>query len=933
MNLKNSALNFFVLLGIMSLLLENSLAQSYNKPFYPNQEYDKNVPHPEQVLGLKIGERPLRYNEVIQYLNVLAQSSSRVKIWESGETFEGRKLIYVIISSEENLSSLKEIKENIGKLADPRTLDSGSLVGSIIDNTPAIAWMMYGIHGDELSSTDAGVFLSYQLAAGMDSISQKLLKELVIGIDPMENPDGRERFLGQMQQWNGLIPNSDIQSMQHYGFWTVGRGNHYLFDLNRDWFILENPESRARVKAIREWRPQLVIDSHEMGSLSTYLFPPAREPINTNVSENLKQWNNIFAKDQAKAFDTYGWSYYTREWHENWYPGYGSNMPNFDGAIGILYEQASTDGSLVKRQDGTILTFRESVHHHFVSSMANLNTLANHRKQILSDFYNHHKIALSNTKNTLPKAYLLIPGENKSRISRFINKLLLQKIEIYSAQKEFKIEQVISYWDKKKSSKSFPKGTIIIPMNQPLSPLINAVLEFDPRTSTKFLEEERKSLLKENDTKLYEVSAWSMPMAYGLDVYAAWNTVKVNSQKITEPPVHQAMMENSEPVYGYFWSNSDDNSYKVLIQLLEKGYKIRCSKKPTYIDKKFFHRGGFLIRKIENPELKAADIEEISQAFDIDIYGTNTALSLEGSDLGGEDFVLLDLPRIALLTGHSISTTSFSALWYLLDREFQIKHSLLDYHGINRFDLRKYNVLLLPSTWGGKETYSQLFGKENIQKLKNWVENGGTLIAIGNGAAFLADSTTGMSEVALRQQVLNNLALYQNAYEMDLKNIEIMVDSTAIWDKATLSGHMSAPQEKKDGEQLKMRDEFLRTFQPRGAILTANLDQEHWLNFGIGDKIPVIFYSPYAYMAKSPVQTTARLADSENLRLSGILWPEARTRWKNTAFVTRESVEKGQIILFAGEPFFRAYFHGSGRMLINALLLGPGFGTSSEIPW
>jgi len=891
MKSKHSIL-IIVYLGIIILSFENSLAQEYDKPFFPEQKYDKNVPAPDQVLGLKIGERPLRYREVVQYMTLLAESSSRVKIWESGETFEGRKLIYVIISSEENLSRLEEIKANIGKLADPRTIDSDSQAKSIIDNTPAIAWMMYGIHGDELSSTDAGVFLAYQLAAGMDSVSLKLRTELVIGIDPTENPDGRERYLGQMQQWNGIVPNSDIQSMQHYGFWTVGRGNHYLFDLNRDWFILENPESVARVKALREWHPQLVIDSHEMGSLSTYLFPPAREPINTNVSENLKRWNEIFAGDHAKAFDAYGWSYYTREWLENWYPGYGSNMPNFDGAIGILYEQASTDGSLVKRQDGTILTFRESVHHHFVSSMANLKTLAKHRIQILSDFYNHHKIAISNKGKALPKAYLLIPKENKSRINRLIEKLLLQKIEVYLAQEDFRIDRIECYWNKKQISKNFPKGTIIIPMNQPLSPLANAILEFDPRTSTKFLEEERKSLLKEHDTRLYEVSAWSMPMAYGLEVYAARNEFKVSSQRITEPPVYQSRVITPDPAYGFIWANSDDNSYSALIQLLEKGYKIRCGKKSTKIEEKLFPRGSFLIRKIENPEL-----------------------------------------NIAVLTGHSISTTSFSALWYLLDRELRIKHSLLDYHGLNRFDLRKYNVLVLPSTRGGKETYSQLLGKEKIEKLKSWVENGGTLIAIGNGAAFLADSSTGLSKVALRQQVFSKLAIYQSATEMELKNSEIKVDSTAIWDRAPLSEDKSAPPEKKDDEQLKMHDEFLRKFQPRGAILTANLDPEHWLNFGVGDKIPVIFYSPYAYMAKSPVQTTGRLADSAHLRLSGILWPEARTRWKNTAFATRESLGKGQIILFAGEPFFRAYFHGSGRMLINALLLGPGFGTTSEIPW
>ncbi|MFQ5583276.1 MAG: M14 family zinc carboxypeptidase, partial [Calditrichia bacterium] len=788
--------------------------------------------------------------------------------------------------------------------------------------------------GDELSSCDAAVQLAYQLAAGTDSATTMLRRELVIGIDPMENPDGRERYLGQMQQWNGLLPNSDVQSMQHSGLWTAGRGNHYLFDLNRDWFILENPESRARVQAIREWQPQLIVDAHEMGPLNTYLFPPSREPININITETIKYWNKIFSEDQAKAFDEYGWSYYTREWFEDWYPGYGSNMPHFRGAIGILYEQASTDGSLVKRHDGTILTFRDAVHHQFTSSMANLKTLAKNREKILSDFYHQKKYAMNFSERTGIKVFYIVPGKNVSRVNRFVEKLVQQGIDVEIAQKDFKAEGLQDYWSRKKLDRQLPAGTLIVPLNQPLSLLANAILEFDPRPRTSFMEEERKSLLKKKSTRLYEVSAWSLLMAYGLEAYTGSARVNVSAKKILEIPLPEGTLSGATSAYGYVWDNTDDRAIDALIQFMSKGIQIRAAKKPFRVEGQEYPRGSFLIRLIENPNLNSTLVKKVASETGVTIQGVNTALSESGSDLGGNDFQLLTPPRIALLTGHSISTTSFSALWYLLDRELQVKHSLINHTRLGGTDLRTYNVLILPSTWGGKETYQKLLGKENIKKIKSWVAAGGTIIGIGNAAAFLADTATGFSKVRLRQQVLQKLALYKEAAEKELNPGQVAPDSISLWEKApTVADTPQNSGNKADKELLAKYDEHLRLFQPRGAILRANLDEEHWLNFGLGKKLPVIFYSPYAYLTADPVQTAARLGSADHLRLSGILWPETRTRWEKTAYATRESLGKGQVILFAGEPYFRAYFLGSGRMLVNAILLGPGMGTRAVMPW
>ena len=136
--------------------------------------------------------------------------------------------------------------------------------------------------------------MAYQLAAGSDPTTKKILEELVVSIDPVENPDGRERYLQQLKQWRGAVVNSDASSLDHSGFWPYGRGNHYLFDLNRDWFATVHPETRGKVSAILEWKPQFLVDAHEMGAYDTYLFNPPRAPFNPFLPKAIyKWWDNI----------------------------------------------------------------------------------------------------------------------------------------------------------------------------------------------------------------------------------------------------------------------------------------------------------------------------------------------------------------------------------------------------------------------------------------------------------------------------------------------------------------------------------------------------------------------------------------------------------------------------------------------------------------
>ncbi|MBN2089450.1 hypothetical protein JW964_07545 [candidate division KSB1 bacterium] len=931
--LKLIRVKFSIILFVL-IVFSSVFSQEKIRPFFQNSTYETGIQSPDQFLQLPAGERPSHYQEVVDYFTYLAQVSSRVKLVEIGETYEHRKLYLLLVTSIKNLSNIEVIRENIKKLTDPRKLSPGD-AKSICENSPAIVWMGYGIHGDELSSSDAALQVAFQLAAGTDSLTSRLNNELVHCIVPMINPDGRERYLSQLQQWSGIVPNPDAETITHAGVWPRGRGNHYLFDLNRDWVTLVHPETRACSRMILVWNPQVVIDSHEMASSSTYLFSPPTEPINPNIGQHVKKWWRIFELDQAKAFDQYGWSYYTGAWNDEWYPGFGAAWPLYFDAIGILYEQARSNGATIKRADGTLLTYREGIHHHLVSSLANLQTAASNRKMLLTEFYQAKVDWLASIKKKNSPCFLIVPdAKNPTRALRLIQKLQWLEIEVYMAENAFKVTKARDYWGNSPLNNSLPAGTFVIPLEQPMGRLAKAILEFDPRIVNSFLTEERKSLEKHQGSKLYESTGFSMPIAYHLDCFYLDQQPSVKMVQISELPVLKGIVKNSPPKFGYLIEIKDDRAMNALSWLFNHNFLIRSASAAFEIEGQRYSPGTLLLKNHENPAELNAAMQELAEQTGIQIVGVNTALSKTGPDLGEDLFVSLRLPRIGLVTGEGTDQSNFGAMWHLLDYRMRMRTSLLMLPRLKSVDLTKYNVLILSST-SSPNQYRDALGKSGMEQLKRWVEMGGTLIAIESAAAFLADSSSQFSQVCLKRQILKQLARFETAADQEAKLNQLKIDSLLVWEGTDISIPEINPQKKSpiDYAELVRLDQWQQLFMPRGASLSVDLDETHWLTFGVGAKVPVDLYTSYAYLSRLPVQTVGRFSEINRLRLSGLLWPEAKTRWAMTGYLLREAKGKGQMIFFAGEPTFRGYFHGTERLFLNAVMLGPGFGVKPVNPW
>ena len=477
--------------------------------------------------------------------------------------------------------------------------------------------MAYSIHGNETSGADAALGVIYHLIASNDPEVEDLLNNMVIIIDPMMNPDGRDRFAKSLEQYRGTAPNYDDQSLLHTGDWPYGRTNHYYFDLNRDWFYLTQPETQGRVKLINKWRPQILVDGHEMGSQDTFMTGPPREPINKNIDKDLIKWGNVFAKDQAEAFDKKNWRFYTGEWHEDLYPGY-SFYVQFRGSLGILYEQSRMSEDGVRRPEGTIQSYKESVHHQFVSTIENLNTLQVNTKAMYKDYWDGRKYNISKDSEYANQTFVVLPSKNHGRLNSLVDKLKAQDIEVFKNTKTLLVNKALNQLGDVEANYEIPEGSLIIPNRQPEAPLIKAILEFDAEIDESVLIEERQENLRDGSSIMYDTTAFNFTMMYGLPAVTALEHIDKNLVNWEPSSSNIAINDNA-----IIWAvdGDDDRSVAFAARLLEENVQVRIIDKESILSGHKLSRGSVAVIAMDNPDNVnlITQIKEISADLNIPV--------------------------------------------------------------------------------------------------------------------------------------------------------------------------------------------------------------------------------------------------------------------------------------------------------------------------
>ncbi|MEO0650322.1 MAG: M14 family zinc carboxypeptidase [Planctomycetota bacterium] len=906
---------------------------AWTAPWSPEATYDESIPPFDAFLGAPAGSRLAHGTQIRAAFKAWAEMSPRMELFDHGVTHEGRPLYHAVIGSEENIARLDDLLADQQTFADPR-LDGAA---ELIESRPAFAWLGYGIHGDETSAADAAPVVAWHLIAGTSDNVTSILEDVVVVIDPILNPDGRARTIGQVEQMSGYVVDIDHASMQR-GRWPYGRGNHYLVDMNRDWIAGVAPATLGRWEAVRRYWPQIFVDGHEMGPLDTFLTYPQAEARHPLLPGTLLDWQSKFADDLGRNFDRFGWGYYTREWADGWGPFYSDAWGSLTGAVGILYEQARSAGKPIQRASGEVVPYREAVHGQFVASISNLRTLARNVDAIRRDYFEARRSTVEEGGERVFVAAR--DGFNRDRIDRLVGILDGQGIE-YQTVSGGSLQQAVDRFGESSDGLELDGGAIVVPLAQPQGRLASAFLDFDTRLPPEYLAREREDLERNGFGNIYDTTAWDLGRALDLECWWAESYTAPESQG------GGGGTGSSHPTpktVAWAIDGRSDRAAGLAAWLMERGVQVKVADRPFTADPidggrpVTFARGSLLIATHENdvaPQVESLTsksalqerIDEAAEVFGIEAKRLRSHRSQDsGPDLGGGHFTLLERPRVAILSNAPVQTDAFGHLWQHLDVELRVPHTMLDAQELGSYDLRRYNVLILPPG-----DVSGLLS-DNAETLVTWIAGGGTLIACGSAAAAVADEELGLSEVRRHRDVLDQVPIYRAQAELALEAGKWNPNGKDLYEDPPMAygKRLRTATEAENLDGLERHEAWARRFSPSGVILRGLVDEHHWLTFGCGEELPVFYEG--AQVLRTLGDAPIRLGNRNILRLAGLLWPEAAERLAFGAWCTAERHGSGQVILFASNPVFRGYWLGTARVFANAVVFGPGLGASAPVP-
>ncbi len=843
----------------------------------PAVDADPAIPDCQSVLRYGWGDDISSHYQVETYLQALARAApGRTRLVPYGNSYEGRSLNYLVISSAANIARLDEIRETNLQLANPHRhpdLDSDPL----IESAPAIVWLAYAVHGNEISPSDAALLTAWHLLADRSEQTRQWLDDLVVIIDPLQNPDGRDRFVNVYRESRGSFMQPFPLANEHTERWPSGRSNHYWFDLNRDWFRHSQQEVRAKVAAYLHWNPQIYVDAHEMGANSTYYFPPPTDPKNPFLLPAQHEWFGQLGQHQAGWFDRYGFGYMTREVFDAFYPGYGSEWPTLQGGLGILWEQASPRGQVVERDDETRLTYHDAVRNHYISGIATVEFAAANRQKLLSSFYDAKLDAIRLGTEGPIRHYLLPAGSSRS--AELMALLERNGIEVFTLDQPVTVECIDM--NCVEAMHTAPVGSYHIPVAQPGGRLLRALFDQAVEMDEKFLRRQ----LERNELRLpdeiYDVTAWSMPLAYGVECFSVAQSLDVSDQ-----PWDAATNEGVGDLPGatVAWLlPPDDAALRLLSQFIQQGIRVHVADEPFTINGREHKRGTLIIKVSGNPDSIHQTLQEMQAAESIEIVAIDSAYVEKGAHMGGPDVKWVRPPKILLLVNRPTNYSS-GHTWYLFDQVLGYPTTRVKGQEFERVDLSKFNTIVLPDG-----NYDSEFDESMVRRLNEWVGNGGTLITLRGATRWAADPEHGL----LKNEVLKR---------------EV------------------PPARKSTDDEEDAEPELVTPDNVPGAFLRASVFQKHWVTFGYRPSLDV-FYS--GRIVLGPTSETAgrslvTFGERDDLLSSGFCWPTSLDLLAETPYVVYRSAGRGHVIGFVDDPNFRAMYPSLQRLFMNAAMFGAG---------
>jgi len=850
--------------------------------------FDEKVPRPEAVLGYPLGSRFTHWDRMIDDLEKVAAASPRVKMWSYGRTYEGRPLQLLAISSPENLARLQEIRQDHLRLADPGALPEGEK-DRLTRSLPLLVWLAYGVHGNESSSAEAALGTVYALAAGKGEDVESMLRNTVVLVDPLVNPDGRERYITAYGQRRGEDPNPHRASAEHWEPWPGGRQNHYLIDLNRDWAWASQQETRDRIAAYRAWEPQVYVDFHEMSSESSYFFPPAADPVHPQIDRRIISWLDTFGRANAEAFDRQGWIYFKGENYDLFYPGYGDSYPSLRGAVGMTYEMAGggRGGLALNLADGSVLTLADRVARHVTTSLTTVRTASRNARKLMEDFVAGRIKAASD-----PRTYLWSADQQEARALADLLILHGIRVDRLSKETELTAHRMTGGQD---APHRFAAETYAVSTTQPLGNLVEALLELDSPMAQSFLDRQRQRLEQNLSPEFYDITAWSLPLAFNVETWvAAKQPGNVRSVTVRSGETSGEILGGirGNGTLGYLVRPQGLASYRVAAELQKRKLHYRVALAAFTSGEQSFPSGTLFIPRHGNPDSLRPMLDALLQADGVTAQAIASSYDFKGLSLGSNAMAAVRPSHVGLLSGDGVDATSFGFLWSLLDQQIGVPHDRIDLANLRQIDLSDLDVLIFPSG-----DFDDRISEKTRTALDTWVKAGGVLIAVGDAVKWLQ---------------------------------EIKLTEVKSWQPPEKKETDKKDEDPESAESDTDRELAARPIFTPGAALATRMQPSHPLTLGLPSSPAVLFEGTTVLKPMGDPRKDVLVATDESPVIAGFAWPEAEDRLAGSLLVGMEQHGLGSIVLFSQDPAFRLFWRATTPIFLNAVLFGPSTGVGTR---
>ncbi|MFT3750424.1 MAG: M14 family zinc carboxypeptidase [Agriterribacter sp.] len=839
---------------VLLLISLHTALMAQNDYYFPGTgNFDNKIPTPESFLGYPVGSHYTRHDEIVSYFKALATLSDRVHFQIIGKTYEERPQVILTITSAENYSKIEQIRQEHLTTTDPAK--------PVLPNTaPVVVLLGYSVHGAETSSGEAALLTAYYFAANQSEETNRFLKESVILIDPSLNPDGRDRAASWHNGFKSFPPVTDPADLEHNQAWPGGRTNHFFTDLNRDWLSAEQIESKNRLEFFHQWYPNVQIDFHEMGTNATYYFEPTPKG---NESPLLPQasydFNLTLARYHVAALDKIGSLYFTKEAFDNLAPVYGSTYPDYFGAVGVTFEQASSRG-LAQESPSGIVTFPFTIRNHVTTGIATVRGAVAEKAGLFKLQKEFFASALQKAKLNTAKAYIFGDGKDVSLTNKLLGLALRHHLKVYEVPNDITV-----------NGKRFEKNaSYIVPAEQPFFFIAHSI--FDEITAFK------------DTTTFYSTTAWGIAQAYNVQYAKITTPGFALGTQVTAVKERTGEIVGGKSSYAYLLDWTEYNAPRALYYLLSKGVIVKTALKPftssTTAGQKDFGYGTLVIPvalqtigadSLLNVVKTAASISSLN------FFAVSTGFSIKGIDLGSNNISVIKKPEVAILAGQGTSADEVGEVWFLLNKHLNIPVTKLDLSTLDRADISRYTTLILTSSGFGR-------GVEKLQedKLKEWVNNGGTLVTFGSSSAW--------------------------AIQKGLVKEKVFIDSSEF---------------KQQGEV--KREDFIKSREEsRGGsgFLSADIDTTNPIAYGLRSR--KIFFNKVGGVILQPSKNKyATVAQYDaNPLVSGFISASILKNIGKTAVILLGQSGRGVVVLFATDPVYRHHWHGTDRLLSNAIFLG-----------